>query len=123
MKIVSLILFTISTFTNVCYASFPITDTLQISNDSLQSETIEIYHLRMQKMGFDIENCRCDDCKKFKGINPLKKDDVRQNQKANIWPLLKTFGIWFLAIVVLFAIWLVVGFWNALKGLGDNPIG
>ena len=34
MKIVSLILFTISTFTNVCYASFPITDTLQISNDS-----------------------------------------------------------------------------------------
>ena len=123
MKIIILTLITLATLTNVIYASFPTTGTLQISKDTLQSETIEKYHIRMQRMGFDIENCRCDDCKKFKGINPLIKDDVRQNQKADIWPLLKAFGIWFLAIVVLFAIWLIIGFWNALKGLGDNHVG
>ena len=114
----------LTSFTNVSYASFPITDILQIKQDTLQKETVEQYHLRMQKMGFDIDDCRCDDCKIFKGINtPLKNGEVRQKQKTNVWLLVKTLGVWIIAVSVILGIWLIVGFWNALKGLGDNPVG
>ena len=121
-KILLLILLT--TLTNVSYASFPVTDTLKIKQDTVQTETVEQYHIRMQKMGFDIDDCRCDDCKIFKGINtPLKNGEVKQKQKTNIWPLLKTLGIWFLAVAVILVIWLIVAIFNAFKGLGDNHVG
>jgi hypothetical protein len=104
---------------NVSYASFPITDTLQIKQDTLQKETVALYHLRMQKMGFNIDDCRCDDCKIFKGINtPLKNGEVRQKQKTNVWPLVKTLGIWIIAVSVILGIWLIVAFFNAISGLG-----
>ena len=100
-------------------ASFPIIDTLQIKQDTLQKETVALYHLRMQKMGFDIDDCRCDDCKIFKGINtPLKNGEVRQKQKTNVWPLVKTLGIWIIAVSVILGIWLIVAFFNAISGLG-----
>ena len=103
----------LSSLVNVSYASFPITDILQIKQDTLQKETVEQYHIRMQKMGFDIDDCRCDDCKIFKSINTtLKNGEVRQKQKTNVWLLVKTFGIW-----------LIIAAFNALKGLGDNPVG
>ena len=109
----------LTTFTNVSYASFPITDTLQIKQDTLLKETVALYHLRMQKMGFDIDDCRCDDCKIFKGINtPLKNGEVRQKQKTNVWPLVKTLGIWIIAVSVILGIWLIVAFFNAISGLG-----
>ena len=79
-------------------------------------------------MGFDINDCRCDDCKKFKGINtPLKNGEVKQKQKTNIngevkqkqktniWVLVKTLGIWFLALGVILGIWLIVAIWNAIE--------
>ena len=120
--ILSLIMLT--TFTNVSYASFPITDTLEIKQDTVNTETVVEYHLRMQKMGFDIQDCRCDDCKKFKGINnAMKNGETRQKQKTNVWLLVKTLGIWLIAVSVILGIWLIVGFWNALKGLGDNHVG
>jgi hypothetical protein len=100
-------------------ASFPITDTLEVIQDTLQKETVDQYHLRMQKMGFDIDDCRCDDCKIFKGINtPLKNGEVRQKQKTNVWPLVKTLGIWIIAVSVILGIWLIVAFFNAISGLG-----
>jgi len=124
MKRILFLLITITAFTNVSYASFPITDILQIKQDTLQKETVAQYHLRMQKMGFDLGDCRCDDCKIFKGINtPLENGEVRQKQKTNVWLLVKTLGIWIIAVSVILGIWLIVGFWNALKGLGDNPVG
>ena len=114
----------LTSFTNVSFASFPITDTLKIKQDTVNTETVAEYHLRMQKMGFDIRDCRCDDCKIFKGINtPLKNGEVRQKQKTNIWPLVKTLGIWMLALALIFGIWLIIAAFNALKGLGDNPVG
>ena len=118
------LLIALTILNNVSYASFPITDTLQIKQDTVQTETVAEYHLRMQKMGFDIDDCRCDDCKKFKGINnAMKTGENSQKQKTNIWPLVKTLGIWLLALVIIFCIWLIVAFFNALKGLGDNPVG
>ena len=110
--------------TNVSYASFPITDTLKIKQDTLQKETVYQYHFRMQKMGFDIDDCRCYDCKVFKGIiAPLKNGEVRQKQKTNFWVLVKTLGIWIIAVSVILGIWLIIAFFNALKGLGDNHVG
>jgi hypothetical protein len=119
MKNLILLLIIITSFTSVSYASFPITDTLEIKQDTVYTETVAEYHLRMEKMGFDIEDCRCDDCKKFKGINtPLKNGEVRQKQKTNVWPLVKTLGIWIIAVSVILGIWLIVAFFNAISGLG-----
>ena len=62
MKKLILLLITITTLTNVSYASFPIdtnkTDTTQVA----VKETTEQYHLKMEKQGFDISICMCVDC-------------------------------------------------------------
>ena len=113
MKKLLLILITLTTFTNVSYASFPITDTLEIKQDTLQKETVEQYHLRMQKMGFDIQDCRCDDCKKFKGINnAMKNGETRQKKKTNYKSLFVTMGVWIIVIIILLFVWIVRGFMN-----------
>jgi hypothetical protein len=118
MKKLLLLLIVLTTLVNVSYASFPVSDTLKVKQDSAQTETVEQYHIRMRKMGFDIDDCRCDDCKIFKGINtPLKNEKVKQKQKTNIWPLLKTLGVWFLAVAVILAIMLIVAIFNAFNGL------
>ena len=112
------LLLVLTILTNVSYASFPVSDTLKVKQDSAQTETVEQYHIRMQKMGFDIDDCRCNDCRIFKGINtPLKNGEVKQKQKTNIWPLVKTLGIWFLALAVILAIMLIVAIFNAFNGL------
>ena len=70
MKKLLLLLIMLITLTNVSYASFPIMeDTLKTNADTLtEKKNIEQYHLRLQKQGFDISNCMCVDCRKFKGI-------------------------------------------------------
>ena len=70
MKKIILLVITLTTLTNVSYASFPIMeDTLKKNVDTLtEKKNIEQYHLRLQKQGFDISNCMCVDCRKFKGI-------------------------------------------------------
>ena len=103
----------LSSLVNVSYASFPITDILQIKQDTLQKETVEQYHLRMHKMGFDIQHCRCDDCKKFKGINnAMKNGETRQKQKTNYTSLLVTMGVWLIVIIILLLVWIVRGVMN-----------
>ena len=124
MKNLILLFIMLTTFMNVSYASFPITDTLEVIQDTVQTETVEQYHVRMQKMGFDIENCRCDDCKKFKGINnAMKNGETRQKQKTNYKSLFVTMGVWIIALVVILVIWLIVSIFNAFKGLGENHVG
>ena len=100
-------------FTNVSYASFPITDIFEIKQDTVNTETVAEYHLRMQKMGFDIQDCRCDDCKKFKGINnAMKNGETRQKQKSNYKSLFLTMGVWIIVIIILLFVWIVRGFMN-----------
>jgi hypothetical protein len=83
MKKLTLLLITITTFTNVSYASFPVdtnkTDTTQVA----VKETTEQYHLRMEQQGFDISNCMCTDCRKFKGSN-TEGTDLHPDEKAKI---------------------------------------
>mgnify|MGYP006224618465 CR=1 FL=1 len=57
------LLLALTTFTNVSYASFPVSDTLKVKQETLQTETVDAYHLRMQKMGFDLNSCNCSSCR------------------------------------------------------------
>ena len=70
MKKLIILVITLTTLTNVSYASFPIMeDALKTNADTLtEKKDIEQYHLRLEKQGFDISNCMCVDCRKFKGI-------------------------------------------------------
>ena len=58
-----MLLITLTTFTNVSYASFPVSDTLKVKQDTIQTETVDQYHLRMQKMGIDLNSCNCASCR------------------------------------------------------------
>jgi len=64
-----LLLITLIAFTNVSYASFPVADTLEKKIDSLQTEEIKQYHYSLQKMGIDLNSCKCESCRN--GIAPL----------------------------------------------------
>ena len=58
-KLLSLLI-TLTTFTNVSFASFPITDTLKIKQDTLQTEEIKQYHSSLIKMGIDLNFCKSE---------------------------------------------------------------
>ena len=122
MKKLLLLLITLTTLTNVSYASFPIADTLKVKQDTVQTETVEQYHLRMQKMGFDIDDCKCNDCKIFKGINtPLKNGETRKKQKTNYKSLFVTMGVWLVVAAVVFAIWFIWWVARGLENFGNGP--
>tara|TARA_B110000008_G_scaffold76444_1_gene77786 strand:+ start:35987 stop:36517 length:531 start_codon:yes stop_codon:yes gene_type:complete len=69
MKKLILLLITLLTFTNVSYASFPITDTLEVKKDTIQTEEIKQYHYSLQQMDVDLNSCKCVSCRA--GIAPL----------------------------------------------------
>ena len=76
----------LTTFTNVSYASFPINDTLEIIQDTVQTEDIKRYHSSLIKMGFDLNTCKCENCRI--GIAPLTNNrEVNKplNQFQRIW--------------------------------------
>ena len=59
MKKLILLLITLSIFTNVSYASFPVSDTLKVKEDTVQTEEIKQYHSSLIKMGIDLNACKC----------------------------------------------------------------
>jgi Flp pilus assembly protein TadB len=121
MKKLFFIFFTLITFANVSYASFPVSDTLKVKQNTVETETVEQYHIRMQKMGFDINDCRCDDCKKFKGINNIQKNGKTvQKKKTNYKSLFVTLGVWLFAAVIMLLIMIIVVIFNAFKGLSSS---
>jgi len=63
------LLIMLNSFINVSYASFPITDILEIKQDTLQTEEIKQYHYSLQQMGVDLNSCKCVSCRG--GISPL----------------------------------------------------
>ncbi|MDB9809101.1 hypothetical protein OAB72_00040 [Flavobacteriales bacterium] len=86
MKKLILLFIALTTFTNVSYASFPITDTLEIIQDTVQTEDIKRYHSSLIKMGFDLNTCKCESCRI--GIAPLTNNrEVNKplNQFQRIW--------------------------------------
>ena len=80
------LLIILTPFTNLSYASFPITDTLEVKQDTLQTEDIKRYHSSLIKMGFDLNTCKCESCRI--GIAPLTNNrEVNKplNQFQRIW--------------------------------------
>ena len=69
MKKLFLLLITLTTFSNVSYASFPISDTLEVQQDIMKTEEIKQYHYSLQKMGVDLNYCKCVSCRG--GIAPM----------------------------------------------------
>ena len=92
---------------NVSYASFPVSDTLKMKQDTVQKEAVEQYHIRMQKMGIDINSCKCESCRK--GIAQLtNKREVNKpaNQFQRIWlPIIITMTILGAILVILLFRW------------------
>ena len=80
MKKLILLLITLTTLTNVSYASFPVADTLKVKQDTVQTETVEQYHIRMQKMGFGISNCECKICRE--GNTVINKTSTNGNARS-----------------------------------------
>ena len=80
MKKILLLLITLTTFTNVSYASFPVSDTLKVKQDTVQTETVEQYHYSLQQMGIDLKSCRCESCRH--GVTPLvSKSNILSKKK------------------------------------------
>ena len=100
MKKIILLLITLTTFMNVSFASFPVLDTLKVKQETIQKETADAYHLRMQKMDIDLNSCKCESCRN--GISPLTNNrEVNKplNQFKRIWlPIIITMAI--LAVIL-----------------------
>ncbi len=105
MKNLILLLIIITSFTSVSYASFPITDTLEVKQDTLQTEEIKKYHDHLIKMGFDLNTCKCESCRN--GIAPLTNNlEKNSNLKKNIWiQLLIIITILSIVLVILLFRW------------------
>ena len=81
MKKLIFVLIMIITLTNVSFASFPVTMEYVISIDTIKPDTNKIvikettaeFHSLLEKEGFDIDNCMCEDCRRFKSSDIKKK--------------------------------------------------
>ena len=118
MKRILLLLITLTTFMNVSYASFQIINTLEIKQDTLQTEEIKKYHSSLIKMGVDLSSCKCESCRN--GIAPLTNNrEVNKplNQFKRIWlPIIITMAI--LAVILVIVIYRYVD-----KNSGGTPLG
>ena len=118
MKNLILLLIALTTFTNVSYASFPITDTLEIIQDTVRTEDIKQYHSSLIKMGFDLNTCKCESCRN--GIAPLTNSrEVNKplNQFQKIWlPIIIIIAILAIVLVILLFRW--VENFNKSGGIG-----
>tara|TARA_B110000467_G_scaffold161196_1_gene181831 strand:+ start:975 stop:1337 length:363 start_codon:yes stop_codon:yes gene_type:complete len=107
MKRILLLLITLTTFMNVSYASFPIINTLEIKQDTLQTEEIKKYHSSLIKMGVDLSSCKCVSCRK--GIAPLtntREVNKPPNQFQRIWmPIIIVMAILAIVLVILLFRW------------------
>ena len=105
------LLIILTTLTNVSYASFPLPSVVDtpVTDTTLNIETTEQYHLRIQKMGFDLSNCNCASCRK--GIPPLvrnsKGDLVIVDNKNKSNGSVKGVLISAIVLTVIIAIWFI----------------
>ena len=101
----------IITLTNVSFASFPVTMEYVISIDTIKpdnnkiviKETTAEFHSRLEKEGFDIDNCMCEDCRRFKGSDIKERQDRHSNSRS----FFGTLGIGLLTLVMILGIVLI----------------
>ena len=115
MKKLILLLITLTIFTNVRYASFPVSDTLKVKQDTLQTEEIKQYHSNLIKMGIDLNDCRCESCRKSNKF--LKKNTTQQSGATGLYILS---GLLLLGAVI----WSFIGLarvYNCVDNRSDCP--
>ena len=103
---------TLITFINVGYASFPVHGEILNSIDTLKSdtnkvvkkETTEEYHLRMEKQGFDIDNCMCESCRD--GIAVKQSKTLTSRDYSSLY---KIATILFTISLIAFIVWVLDG--------------
>ena len=123
MKKIILLLITLRTLINVSYASFPIPVQPVISIDTIIPDTNKIvvkeitseYHSRMQKEGFDIDNCMCIDCRN----NPSKSS---KEVKVNPKPLLGTLLVWIWVLGIILGIMLIQWVIRGYNEFNSGPV-
>lgn len=103
-----LILITLTTFTNVSFASFPIADTLEVKQDTVQTEEIKQYHQSLLKMGIELSACKCENCRK--GVTPKISNGVtiekqEMNAKSILIRILIIFVVLSIILVILLFRW------------------
>ena len=130
MKKLIFLLIMIITLTNVSFASFPVTMEYVISIDTIKPDTNKIvikettdeFHSRLEKEGFDIDNCMCEDCRRFKGSDIKGREDRYSNSRKYFATLGTGVVILLLILVVSFIVWIFrgirgimsMGTWNGL---------
>jgi hypothetical protein len=106
----------LTTFINVSYASFPIADTLEIKQYTLQTEEIKQYHSSLIKMGIDLNSCKCESCRN--GIVPLINNiETNSNLQNNILIRLLII-ITILSIILSFLVQRLANDFNKSGGIG-----
>ena len=97
----------LTAFTSVSYASFPIADTLEVKEDTLQTEEIKQYHSSLIKMGIDLNSCKCESCRI--GIAPLtnyREVNKPLNQFQRVWlPIIIIMTILSIVLLILLFRW------------------
>jgi hypothetical protein len=100
-------------------ASFPITDTLEVIQDTVQTEEIKQYHSNLIKMGIDLNACRCESCRN--GIAPLtnnvETNSTLKKNKMNIWIRILII-ITILSILFMILLWRWAENFNKSGGIG-----
>ena len=128
MKKLIFLLITLITLTNVSYASFPVTMEYVISIDTIKPDTNKIvikettaeFHSRLEKEGFDVDNCQCKDCRRFKGSDIKERQDRYSNSRKYFATLGAGVSILVLILVVSFIVLIFRGImswegtWNGL---------
>ena len=114
MKKLIFIFFTLIIFANVSYASFPVADTLNLKQDTLQTEEIKQYHSNLTKMGIDLNDCKCESCRKSNKF--LKNDTIQQSSARGLYILS---GLILLGVII----WISIGLTRAYNCVdtGDCP--
>ena len=69
MNRITILLIILATHLNISYASLPVTDTLELKEDVLQTKEIREYHSSLLNIGIDIKSCKCESCRA--GNTPL----------------------------------------------------
>jgi hypothetical protein len=115
------LLIILTPFTNLSYASFPIADTLEVKEDTLQTEEIKQYHSNLIKMGIDLNSCKCESCRN--GIRPLVRNckgelvkvDKKSESNGNASAMYFLAGLILLGVII----WSFIGLTHAYN-CADN---
>ncbi len=112
-----LLLIILTTHINMSYASFPVADTLKMEQDTLQLESINQYHSRMQKMGIDLNSCKCESCRN--NIEPLTN-----NRELNLANPFKRIWLPIIITITILSSILVISLYRYVdKTSGATPLG